>query len=400
MKLMIKSAAIACVALAAVHCTHKEVRQPASVKQIITDGEAQALGDLLGGDSPLNSYHHKMSVHFHTNGDQKYLSKTARKALNESLIKTLGSDAPEQGLAKLAAGNIKDALIENFVKTMRFYKIINTGLQVDLMFNPEPNQKNDYSAELNSNQLVRLSETGRLSSKWDQLEKGTATGTVYNNSAYVPVTKGGADYIGGSMTIYIEIMDIGIGVPSIKKYGVKGFVRYRRYYRSNHVPQQPAVCEGFTLTAKSAGPGVPLFYTVDLYKNFNLKDLIPTEETLEIFPGILASHNEGRRELMPDTYEETGKSIPTGSFRVEEKRNSSGQVIFNLNKIVYDLKERELDRSRTRVDLVEYNTRFHTENSSDEQQALSNASRNYLKKCESSMEKYLNLNSLVHGGVL
>nr|BFD61047.1 hypothetical protein CKG001_31540 [Bdellovibrio sp. CKG001] len=400
MKLMIKSALIACAALTAVHCTHKEVRQPASVKQIITDGEAQALGELMGGDSPLNPYRHKMSVHFHTNGDQKYLSKTARKALNEALIKTLGSDAPEQGLAKIAGGNIKDALIENFVKTMRFYKIINTGLQVDLMFNPEFNQKNDYSAELNSNQLVRLSETGRLSSKWEQLEKATVTGTVYNNSALVPVTKGAADYIGGSMTIYIEIMDIGIGVPSIKKYGVKGFVRYRRYYRSNHALQKPVVCDGYTLSAKSAGPGVPLFYTVDLYKNFNLKDLIPTEETLEIYPGLLASHNEGRRELMPDTYEETGKSVPTGTFQVEEKRNSSGQVIFNLSKIVYDLKERELDRSRTKVDLVDYNTRFHTENAADGQQALSSASRNYLKKCESSMEKYLNLNSLVQGGVL
>lgn len=403
MKKSFKTALVACAAMTVVHCTHKEVREPASVKNIITDGEVQALGDLLGGDSPLNSYRHPMRVQFHTNGDGKYLSETARKALNQALIDTLGVENPEQGLAKLAAGNLKDALVENFVKTLRVYKIINTGLQMDLVFAPVPNQKGTFADEFSSNQLIRLGETGRLSQKWDQIEKETVTGNVYNNSPYIPAKQGQADYIGGALTMYVEILDTKpkFGLPSIKKNGVKGFVRYRRYYRLNRDVQKTATCENFTMSAKTSGSGVPLFYTVDLYKNFNLANLIPTEETLEIFPGLIASMNEGRSELMPDNYEKSGKSIPTGSFVVEQKRNVSGEVSFSLKKIVYDLKDKALDRSRTKVDLVEFHSRRNNGDSmAEESSALSSASSSYLKKCESSMEKFLSLESLVQGGLL
>ncbi len=402
MKMTMKSALIACAALMAVHCSHKEVREPASLNKIVSDGQVQALGDLMGGDSPLNPYRHPMKIQFYTNGDQKYLSETARKALNQAIIETLGVENPEQGLAKLAAGNLKDALLENFVKTMRIYKIINTGLQVDLTFLPQPNQKNDYAAELNSNQLVRFNETGALSSKWDQLEKSTDTGTVYNNSVYIPAKQGKADYIGGTMTLYAEILDTRpkFGLPSIKKNGVKGFVRYRRYYRLNREVQKSITCEGFTLSAKPAGAGVPLFYTVDLYKNFTLKNIIPTEETIEIFPGLLASTNEGRSELMPDKYDRTGKSIPTGQFLVESKKSFLEEISFNLEKIVYDLKEKKLDRDRSRVKLVEYYSSRDNDSMANDTQALYSARIQYLKKCESSMEKFLNLDALVNGGIL
>ncbi|AFY03173.1 hypothetical protein [Bdellovibrio bacteriovorus] len=403
MKMTMKSALIAWAALMAVHCTHKEMREPASEKKYtISDGQTQALADLIGGDSPLKPYRHPMKISFHTNGDQKYLSETARKALNQAIIETLGVENPEQGLAKLAAGNLKDAMIENFVKTMRVYKIINTGLQVDLTFLPQPNQRNDYAAELNSNQLVRFNETGALSSKWEQLEKATDTGTVYNNSVLIPATQGQADYIGGTVTFYVEILDTRpkFGLPSIKKNGVKGFARYRRYYRLNREVQKSVSCEGYTLSAKKSGPGVPLFYTVDLYKNFSLKNIIPTEETIEVFPGLVASNNEGRNELMPDKYEKTGKSIPTGQFVVESKKSFTEEISFNLEKIVYDLKEKKLDRDRSRVKLVNYYSSRDQDSTANETQALYSARIQYLKKCESSMEKFLNLDALVNGGVL
>lgn len=402
MKMMMKSVLIAGAALLAVHCTHKEVREPASLNKIVSDGQVQALADLMGGDSPLNPYRHPLKIQFYTNGDQKYLSETARKALNQAIIETLGVENPEQGLAKLAAGNLKDALIENFVKTMRFYKIINTGLQVDLTFLPQPNNKNDYASELNSNQLIRFNETGALSAKWDQLEKSTDTGTVYNNSVYIPAQQGKADYIGGTMTMFVEILDTRpkFGLPSIKKNGVKGFVRYRRYYRLNRETQKQVSCEGFKLSAKAAGPSVPLFYTVDLYKNFNLKNIIPTEETIEIFPGLLASTNEGRTELMPDKYEKTGKSIPTGQFLVEQKRTVHGVISFSLEKIVYDLKEKKLDRDRSKAKLVEFYSSNNGDSMAEESSALYSARTQYLKKCESSMEKFLNLDALVSGGIL
>ncbi len=397
----LKAAFICFAAMTVLHCTHKEVREPASVKAIITDGETQALADLFGGDSPLNTYRHPMRVQFHTNGDKKYLSETARKALNQALIETLGVENPEQGLAKLAAGNLRDALVENFIKTLRVYKIINTGLQMDLIFAPVPNQKNSYADELSSNQLIRFGETGRLSQKWDQLDKETVTGNVYNNSTSIPAKPGEVDYIGGALSLYLEILDTKpkFGLPSPKKNGVKGFVRYRRFYRLNKEASKTATCDNFTMSSKASGVGVPLFYTVDLYKNFNLAKLIPTEETLEVFPGLIASMNEGRAELMPDTFEKTGKSISTGRFLVAQKRSTAGEISFSLKKIVYDLKEKSLDRSRTEVDLVEFYSNAEG-GIVAESQALSAASNYYLKKCEASMEKFLGLESFVQGGLL
>ncbi|WP_374031396.1 hypothetical protein [Bdellovibrio bacteriovorus] len=103
---------------------------------------------------------------------------------------------------------------------------------------------------------------------------------------------------------------------------------------------------------------------------------------------------------MPDKYEKTGKSIPTGQFLVESKKSFVEEISFNLEKIVYDLKEKKLDRDRSRVKLVEYYSSRDNDNMANETQALYSARVQYLKKCESSMEKFLHLDALVNGGVL
>lgn len=401
MNIKMRWALVMGASLVCLHCTHKESRGPASSgKPLMTDGETQALSDLFGSDSPTNSFRHPMQVSFYTNSDKEYLSSTAKKALQQALMESLGGDVPEQALGKVVAGNLKDAMIENFVKTLRLYKIINTGLQVDLSFLPQANNKNDYAAELSSNQLVRLGETGKLSAKWESLETVTATGTLYNNSVYIPSQAGSADYIGGTMSIYVEILDTSpkIKIPSITKNGVKGFIRYRRYYRVNRDLAKSLSCDNFAVNVKRA-EGVPLFYTVDLYKNFNLKNLIPTEETLEVFPGLLATSGEGRYELMPDSLEKAGKSIPTATFAVEQKRNISGEVSFSIKKLVYNLKDKSLDRDKSQVDLISYYSR-NDGGVGMEDSALANARRIFFKKCEGSMEKLLGLEAVVQKGVL
>ncbi|WP_415064314.1 hypothetical protein [Bdellovibrio sp.] len=402
MNIKMRGALVLGACFLSLYCSHKESRLPASGgKPLITDGETQALSDLFGSDSPSNGYRHPMTVSFHTNSDKEYLSNTAKKALQEALIESLGGDVPEQALGKVVAGNLKEAMIENFVKTMRVYKIINTGLQVDLAFVPKANNRNDFSAELSSNQLVRLSETGKLSGKWESLERSTITGSLYHNSVYVPARQDEADYIGGMMSIYVEILDTSpkIKIPSITKNGVKGFIRYRRYYRLNKNLAKSLSCDNFAVNV-TRPEGVPLFYTVDLYKNFNLKNLIPTEETLEVFPGLLATSSEGRNELMPRSLEKAGKSISTATFAVEQKRNISGEVSFSLKKLVYSLKEKSLDREKSQVDLIRYYSSGEGGGVGMEDSALANARRTFLKRCESSVEKLLGLEAVVQGGLL
>lgn len=402
MNLKISWALLFSFSLLCLNCTHKTSRAPAGrAKLVITDEQIKALAEIFGTDSPANSYRHPMRVNFYTNRDKKYLSETAKKALQEALLESLGGEVPEQGLGKAIAGNLKNAMIENFVKTMRIYKIINTGLQVDLSFVPQANNRADYDSELSSNQLVRLSETGKLAGKWDSLESSTITESLYNNSVYIPSAKGEADYIGGIVSFYVEILDTtpGYKIPSITKNGVKGFFRYRRYYRVNKDVEKSMNCDKFAVNFKRSASNVPLFYTVDLYKNFNLKNMIPTAETIEVFPGLLATTSAGRPELMPTSLEKVGKSIPTATFVVDHKGNFSGDISFSLKKLVYDLKDKSLDRENSEVDLVNYYS--HGDGGLVEQEsALANARRTFFKKCEKSIEKLLGLESLVQGGTL
>lgn len=383
MKIKLHQALLLGASLFCLHCTHKESRTPASTtKPLVTDKETQALLDILGGDSPTNNYRHPMRVHFYTSGDQKYLSETVRKSLQEALQKSLGTEAPEKALGKAVAGNLKAALIDNFITTLRVYKIINTGLQFDLSFVPQPNNKNDFSAEMSSNQLIRFNETGKLSRQWESMKPLPLINSLYNNSVYIPLQKGSTEYIGGVISIYVEILDASprLRIPSVTKNGVKGFIRYRRYYRVNKDLASTLTCDQYALNIKRATEGVPLFYTTDLYKNFNLKDLIPTEETFEIYPGLLVPTNEGRHGLLPSAKQSAaGIAIPTATFSVNEKRPANNRSGFPIRKLVYDLK----------------NNRFDTERSQVEGGV---GARQFFTKCESSLDQLFSLDSTLHGG--
>lgn len=375
----------AVASLIAAHCTHKETREPANVKNILTNDEAQALSNLMDTDSPLNPYRRPLKIQFHTSGDQEYFRQTAEKAFREALTKSLTEEGPEQGLGKSVTANLKEELFENFVETLLIYKIINIGIQVDISFLPEPYQNSDFSPELSSNQLVRFNEVGKLSRKWDALET-PVTNDLFGNSFFVPKGQGDVDYVSGVLSLYVEILDMDpkLKLPNTIKNAVKGFVRYRRFYRLNSEPQSVAECGEFALSYKSDGPRVPFFYTVDLYKNFNLMNISPTEESLEIYPGFLASNNEGREELMPDVYEKAGRSISVGQLLVNKKQNSASPG-FRLKKLVYDLRNKKLD----------------FENSVFEQgKSLTSERRDYFKKCEQSLKTFLKLDAVVPGGLL
>ena len=389
-------------------CTHKEVvrekvdsREPAATGLSITPSQEKILAEMISGDSPVKHYRHPMQVRFYTNNDKKYLTETTRKALQEALFKSLGSDSSEQGLGKIVAGNLKDAILDNFVKTLRVYKIVNTSLQVDLVFAPTPNRANDFTSEFASNQMVNLDEVGSLSSKWDQQEKATTTDSVYKYSTLIPDNGRTAAYIGSVATIYIEILDANpkLRLPLPMKNGVKGFVRYRRYYRVPQDLSNDMVCGNFTLKATKAGAGVPLFYTVDLYKNFNLKSLIPTAETVEVYPGLIATTNVGRKELLPRGNDGIGKSIPTASIVVSQKKGmGGGDISFSLQKLVYKAEDRDLIIGDSEVDLVKRTGRSF---GPAEDTTLTNQAKfSFLKQCEKPLAKLLNLDLVLSGGSL
>ncbi|WP_413580599.1 hypothetical protein [Bdellovibrio sp. HCB288] len=385
-----------CAAVLAVHCSHKEVRKPSSLPNIFTERETQALGQILGGDSPTEKFRRVMAVDFNTNGDAEYLSENARKSIQTAIAETLGEENPQQGLAKLALGNVKTEVVENFIKTLKVYKLVNLGLQFDLNFAPKPYSAT-FAPELSSNQLVRLDELGSLSKKWELSESQGFTNQIYANSSLVSKSED-ADYIGGQVSIFVEILDTKpkLGLPKITKNGVKGYIRYRRYFRLNSTVSA-GNCNGFTSAVTSAA-GVPVFYTVDLYKNFNLKNLIPTEETLEIYPGIIAATQEGRPELQPESSAKY-QSISTMRYQVNQKKMMA-HTDFVVKKMVYDLKDRKFDVERSEVDVSSFRSLAKNPRPSEESEAKSAARREFFGKCQGVLEKQLKLNQVIPGGIL
>lgn len=370
-------------------CTHKEVRTPAGASSPFTEDGAAAVNEIFGSDSPTGKFRHKLYVDFYTNGDRKYLSETAKKAIGEALEKTL-TENTDQSLVSAALGNIKGAMIDNFVKTLRLYKITNTGLQLDLTVIPEKNSKDSFADELNSNQLVRLDQVGGVSSQWSQLETATYLDSIYKNSSLVGTKSKKADFIGGVVSLYAEILDATPGFGRPLQNAVKGFVRYRRYYRVNQ-NLGSFTCDKYTVTAQSRGGGVPQFYTVDLYKNFNLKNLIPVEETVEISPGYIVASGEGRRELSAFGDKDIGKTIRTTNYSVQDKSISSVGS-FYIKKISYNLSNKEIDIAGSEMGPIDIK--------GDMNSGLSRARQAFLKKCEPQMKKFLKLSEVVPGDLL
>lgn len=382
-------------------CTHKDTREPASAKQgreLISEKSHEALSQILKGDSPTQDYRRTLEIKFHTDGDEKYLSEQARKSLQQALVESLGGDTPEQGLAKVVAGELKDAVIENFVKTLRIYKIINLGLQADLYFLPEPNDKNSFLPELNNNQLVHLQETSRLSEKWSRTESNTPTRTFLRNSHLVP-RQGQADYLGGVVTLFVKIVDVNpkLKLPSLKKRGVQGFVRYRRYFRMNS-PKQAVRCDDFVMQVQAKDKSSAQFFTVDIYQNFNLANILPTDESIEIYPGIIAATNDGRADLLPND-SSVGTSISTGNFLIARQKDVNGKIEFSLNKIVYNLKDGSYDAAQSEAKVSAFENKSSTDYPADEHAALGAAKKKFFSRCSNELERYLAMGSLFRRGV-
>lgn len=351
----------------------------------MTPLEVQALRELFGDDSPTAAYRHRLKVDFYTNKDKTYLGATAKKAVAEALEKTLVENK-DGSLTAEALENLKSAFIANFVTTLRLYKIVNTGLQLDLTFIPEANKKSDLDEEFENNNLIRLDKVGGLSAEWKKLESGSYLDSIYRNSASVPVKKK-SDYIGGTISFYVEILDAtpGFGRPS--KNAVKGFMRYRRYYRMNRAFAAKRECQKLVLGAQPRNSG-PSFFTVDIYKNFNLANLMPVTENLEIFPGYLVATGEGRTELAAFGNKGVGKTVRTTNFIVQDKSPRSVGS-FYLKKLSYSLAEKRWDLAGSEIGPVTLQ--------GDTSRALYEGRVKLFKQCESSLPGYLNLTDLGAG---
>jgi len=385
-------------------------RDPAASQLKIFDGaDVQLLKDLFQFDTRGKQLKYVVRSKFWTSMDKPYLQKKAKEALEQAIAKTLAVTDAEGGLLGKFKQNLTQEFLKEFVYTLQVYKILNGTIQFDLYFLPEEDSVNDFSNEYSSNRLVRLSETGTLQQKLRDQENWTVTGQLGKAShKLIALSRlaGNQDrtlYAGGAISVYLKLADMRWDplkpVPHPKKNAVKGFIRYRRYFIHDG-----SLVEGSCKTDRvsigklewaSGKKQSDQLMTVDLYKAFNLANMDPTSQTLEIFPGRWLASNQGRGGLLPrgflgfKDHEWVGKNLKTGSVYISGTANSfgpPGNFEHELKSLVYSFENKRFDAARSSI---------YGEVSSDYPSATSSNIAMLLQDCDKYLIKALSLDRVM-----
>ncbi|MCM2277831.1 MAG: hypothetical protein NDJ89_07115 [Oligoflexia bacterium] len=331
-------------------------REPASagLTEFFKGVDGKLLSDFFQLDTRGKQLRYRVQSRLWTSMDDEYLQEQARRALNDAIARTLETkdiekrSGEEPSLASRLKGNLMESFLEEFVKTWKFYKIVNGTLQLDLYFLPERDSPSDYGPELASNGLVRMNDTGSLAARLRELDEASFTRRIHAAGKFVP-GKGFADgdplrYVGGVITLNIKILDsrwkpLQKLLPSPRKNAVKGYIRYRRYFAGRELAASDGACGKGAFEGNAAGDR---FTTVDVYKTFNLEKLAPKAERLEVFPGRIMAPNKGEDELLPSGSDFVGKTIHGGDYRI-----SAGAADHRVRSLVYSISDGRFDSRRS-----------------------------------------------------
>ncbi|PIP94682.1 MAG: hypothetical protein COW00_09220 [Bdellovibrio sp. CG12_big_fil_rev_8_21_14_0_65_39_13] len=293
---------------------------------------------------------------FWTNKDDDYLKTKSLKTIQEAFAKTF-KQTEEEKLDKKASfilkQNIYKGFIENFIKTIAVSKIVNGQFQFDFEFTPYIETDINYNREFSSNQLIRLDDTKSIYDILTNEDKEIA-----ENIYRLPWPDSGEyyQYVGGNLTLWVKLFDLvwhpSHPFPNPKKNAVKGFVRYRRYFKVN--PQNNKTHEiknaNFEINHiiyKKDESNEKRFLTVDIYKQFDLENPIPQLDKMEIHFGKLLPSNIIHDSILEDLLSkdlpaiDTGEMVLSGKYHSEMNGNQSLNSNIKIKKLVYDFKIHE-----------------------------------------------------------
>ncbi len=289
---------------------------------------------------------------FGTDMDQEYLRNRARAAFQTAIAKTLGAENPEKGLMARFKGNLMEGVLEEFVYTLYVLKIINGTIQVDLNFFPVADDPGSFQNELANNHLVVDGARGALAKRMEQ------------NSTDVERWKNGlalGSQAGGAVTLWLKLVDMNWDplnrlVPKPKENAVKGYFRFRQFTTLENLNLSGLACSGPTkITSFRFQPGKKQpavdrqVLTVDVVKSFNLKNLLPRNESLEIYPGYILPTSEGRDGLVENEEVRHGKPHKTGEVVVETTYSDKSQATHRLGSLVWTVAERKISPKSSKI---------------------------------------------------
>lgn len=292
---------------------------------------------------------YKTTLNVRTDLDSDYLKDKTNKALHTALANTfqeLGMDTNTASLPTALKKNLIASFSKQFVKTLRFYKIVNGTFQIDLNFSPEVEPSLSYKNELANNNLINYDSEKTLRKSLDS--KDTFLHDQIH-SAEFPINTETHQYKGGQITIWIKLLDLEFDIdqpiPNPKANAVKGFVRFRRYFNSNNLNQKNIniKSEKFQLSELYFKPEKnekSLIITADVIQEFNLANFIPSTEKIILHFGKLKADNFYRDGFFARLFQDDESDIKTGTLYLRGHKNKSEKdVQARVKKLIYEVKD-------------------------------------------------------------
>ena len=356
-------------------CASVEPRRDlaSATEALVSDGntldfDTSIYADILSRDTGGKRLKYRMDFRFATDIEEEYLRTKARAAFQTALAKTLDMSNPQdekKPLTERFKDHLLGALVSEFVKTLQVYKILNGTIQIDLTFLPENDDPGSFSPELSSNQLVRWDDVGTMA---DQFNALSAPNDVERLASYAdhPVVQAQLNnsryaYVGGSITLWLKLADMHFDIrhpiPNPFQNSVKGTVRLRRIFTAPTMDYSNIACkdgsiEKLTLQPEGVGrfTSTPTpkhqFVTVDHIKSFNLQQLVPRDESLEIYFGYLLPNHKGRKGLLAaDDHKEN--PLKTGELVAYEKEGPFTRIKHRIGTLTWSYEKNGFDFSNS-----------------------------------------------------
>lgn len=308
-----------------------------------------------------------LQIQVRTNKKKDYYKKKTKLAIHHALAKTfaeVGMEGNSKGFAQLAKENLISSFVKHFVKTVRIFQIVSGEFQIDLNFVPRAEKQLNYNSQLKTNQLISYDRVNELSLFLNQEEQRLDQKIL---SFEIPPSTKTFQYKGGQISIWLKLLDMDFDfdqpIPNPKKNAIKGFVRYRKYYRANNLnaifPNLKGDFHQLTeVHFKKIDEQKDSMVTLDHYKSFNapgsgLANMIPKNDSLEIYFGKMKSDNFHREGFFGKLFGKKHKDVDTAELFINGKAKYNGserEIKVSLRKLVYDFND-ERFKSKSRINV-------------------------------------------------
>ncbi len=335
-------------------------RNPASVLDQLSP-EIEIYKDFFSTDTYQKRVSYEMDVKLRTDVSEEYLRKKAELALHDSFRisfeKMREAKEKDPPLVNLFKEGLIESFTTHFVKTIGALRLVNSTFQIDFSFVPKIHKDFNYVPELSSNQLVQWNDTNSF---YDELTKEDQSLQEQILKAKIPSNKEGYQYYGGQLSIWLKILDTHprFDIPDPKKNAVKGFLRFRRYYKANAIADLKPFLRGQDLKMESVKVEMEkgkkdFFITVDVFKEFSLGSIMPKLDRMDIHFGTLQPDNLYKNSFIGMIFTNDNGTIKTGEIKIKGEFKAEDGSLYpfrtSLERLSYDFNKKSFDVSASKL---------------------------------------------------